>query len=99
MVALVDLWFLTIFFGNDFFYFGVTVSKLFIENGASERMVTSLFPKITLCDFHVRETGYVKTYTVMCVLTINLFTEKIFLIVWTILVLNIVLTSLNLSKF
>ena len=96
LIALMDLWILTLFFGTDFYYFGVTVVRLLWNHGPKD---TNLFPKITLCDFYVREKGNLKTHTVMCVLTINLFTEKIFLIVWTILVANIVLTTANLGKF
>ena len=99
VIALADLWLLSLFFGNEFYYFGVTVCKHLYKTAGSEKIVETFFPKITLCDFYVRETGNIKTHTVTCVLTINLFTEKIFLIVWAFLIANITLTFLNMREY
>lgn len=78
--ALLQIFLLNTFLGNDYHLFGFEVLVKFVRGldwGESKR-----FPRVTLCDFHIREIGIVHRYTVQCVLPINLFNEKIFLILW-----------------
>ncbi|CAF1122866.1 unnamed protein product [Rotaria sp. Silwood1] len=78
--SLVQIFLLNSFLGNDYHLFGFEVITKFIRGldwGESKR-----FPRVTLCDFHIREIGIIHRYTVQCVLPINLFNEKIFLILW-----------------
>ncbi len=92
---LIPVLFLTLYFpGYNFHMFGFHVAKHILhgdEWNQSER-----FPRVTLCDFHIRQNTNVHRYTFQCVLPINLFNEKIFIIVWFWLLFVSLVSSISL---
>ncbi|CAF0937537.1 unnamed protein product [Adineta steineri] len=78
--GLAQLFLLNAFLGNDYYLFGFEVIEKLLKN---QRWTENKhFPKVTYCDFKIREIGINHFYTVQCVLRINLFNEVIFIIQW-----------------
>ncbi|KAK3082805.1 hypothetical protein FSP39_005901 [Pinctada imbricata] len=57
------------------------------------------FPRVTLCDFQIRQLQNLQRWTVQCVLPVNLFNEKIFIFLWFWLVLVGFLAGFGLLKW
>ncbi len=57
------------------------------------------FPKVSHCDFKIRELGNDHHYTVQCVLAINIFTEKIYVVLWFWFVFLAIITAYDFIKF
>ncbi|KAL3855097.1 hypothetical protein ACJMK2_014327 [Sinanodonta woodiana] len=75
-----QLFLLNAFLGIEYNIYGFQVIEELIEGkdwSASHR-----FPRVTLCDFQIRQFQNIHRYTVQCVLPINLFNEKIYIFLW-----------------
>lgn len=91
--AIGQLFILNEFLGTNYNAYGLEVMQHLVEG---IEMVDSIrFPRVTLCDFKIRKLATVQSYTVQCVLPINLFNEKIFIFIWFWLVFVAVLSSAN----
>ncbi|XP_050413036.1 innexin unc-9 [Patella vulgata] len=71
---------LNTFLSDDFSMYGIEVIRHLRDVG--EIKDSEFFPKITFCDFYVRQMTNVQPHTTQCVLPINLFTEKIYIFIW-----------------
>lgn len=80
--AVGQLFMLDAFLGmnSDFHLYGLLVMTRLL-NGEDWRF-SHRFPRVTQCDFQIRQQTNVHRYTVQCVLPINLFNEKIFIFIW-----------------
>lgn len=58
-----------------------------------------LFPRITLCDFKIRELGERHHYTVECILVINIFIEKLYFLFWIWLFFLLIVSIVQLMSF
>uniref|UniRef100_A0A914DNE0 Innexin n=1 Tax=Acrobeloides nanus TaxID=290746 RepID=A0A914DNE0_9BILA len=56
---------------------------------------SGFFPRVSICDFHVRQVANIQKYSVQCVLVINIFNEKIFIFLWFWYVMLLVATVIS----
>ncbi len=78
--AVSQLFLLNHFIGNDYHAFGFEVIKMLLTG--QEWNEFKHFPRVTYCDFKIREIGNYHDWTVQCILRINLFNEVIYIFMW-----------------
>ena len=78
--AVGQLFLLDNFLGIDYHLYGVHIIARMLKGVDWTEM--ERFPRVTLCNFDIRHQARVHNYVVQCALTINLFNEKIFIIIW-----------------
>ena len=79
--VIAQLFLLNGFLGTDYHLYGfdIIADLIFGRNWSASRV----FPRVTLCDFTVRQMGgNMHRHTVQCVLPINFFNEKIYIFLW-----------------
>ena len=95
--AIGQLFLLDIILGYQYHALGLSVaSHLLLGTDWTE---SERFPRVTLCDFFIRQNTNVHRYTFQCVLPINLFNEKVFVIVWFWLFFLAFVTTFNLFQW
>ncbi|XP_046585493.1 innexin unc-9-like isoform X2 [Haliotis rubra] len=84
---------LTIFLGFNYWKYGAEVVGYLTEDPHWNDL--QRFPRVGMCDFDIRQLQNIHRYTVQCVLSINLFLEKIFAGQWFVLALLSVVTLVS----
>ncbi|CAJ0580383.1 unnamed protein product, partial [Mesorhabditis spiculigera] len=75
-------------------FWGFNVFRSLLQGMEWDR--TGLFPRVTFCDLRVHQShGTPMTYTVQCVLPLNMLNEKLFVLMWAMLALLLPITTLN----
>ncbi|CAD5124622.1 DgyrCDS12891 [Dimorphilus gyrociliatus] len=92
-----QLFLLDFFLGGGYSVYGLRLLRNAMKGGR-RWSASPIFPRVTLCDFQVRQQTNVHRYTVQCVLPINLFNEKIFIFIWFWLVMVSCCTLISLLQ-
>jgi innexin len=72
--------FLNFFMSNKFELYGFKIVSSFLNGDDSE---SEHFPRNVMCDFNIRTLGNNNhTYSVQCVLPVNIYNEKLFIFIW-----------------
>lgn len=73
-------------------FYGAEVLERILSGQAElgQNTDSKVFPRITLCDVKTRELGTDHTYSIECVLSFNLFNERIYAFIWFWLVVVII---------
>lgn len=71
---------LSAFLDLNYWEFGFSAMRELAKRGRWQDLIT--FPRIGLCDYKIRQMANIQTFSVQCVLSINLFLEKMYLVIW-----------------
>uniref|UniRef100_A0A1I7TK60 Innexin n=1 Tax=Caenorhabditis tropicalis TaxID=1561998 RepID=A0A1I7TK60_9PELO len=96
IVILLSMGFMDYFMGLGPFY-GWTVTMDVLQGRQWQQSGT--FPRVTFCDFQIRELGYVNNWSLQCVLMVNMFNEKLFIALWWWYVVLAILSIYDIFRF
>lgn len=82
--VVLQLFLLNIVLATKYSTFGIDIVREMVNRNDWTEESYVAFPRVTFCDFRIRgqDLGNVQSYTVQCVLPINLYNEKIYLFLW-----------------
>ncbi|XP_055870422.1 innexin unc-9-like [Biomphalaria glabrata] len=95
--VVVQFFIISAFLNLNFWSFGTDVIASFAAIG--EWVDDVNFPRVALCDFQIRQLSNVQTYTSQCVLTLNIFLEKMFLVLWFLLAFMLAANLFSFTKW
>ncbi|KAH9489598.1 Innexin unc-7 [Bulinus truncatus] len=95
--VVVQFFIISAFLNLNFWTFGVDVIWQFASSGEWEDGYN--FPRVALCDFKIRQLENVNTFTCQCVLSLNIFLEKMFLVLWFLLMFMLAVNTFTLVKW
>lgn len=85
------------YLNTNYWTYGLHVWNTYYQSGEWED--DDIFPRVALCDMKIRQMQNLHTYTFQCVLTVNLFLEKIFLLVWFLLIFVLIANTFSFLKW
>ncbi|CAF1073386.1 unnamed protein product [Didymodactylos carnosus] len=92
--GILQFYFLNKLLGFKYYTFGIDFLTSLIRD--EQYKVLKYFPRITFCDYQLRTVGdNIVNNTVQCVLPMNMFNERLFLLLWFWFIFVIVITGIN----
>jgi hypothetical protein len=85
VIAILQIYLMNAFLSsktNSFFGYEILKTILSGEADLVHQSDSKIFPRITICDVKTKELGTDHTYTVQCVLSFNMFNERIYAFLW-----------------
>ncbi|XP_025089060.1 innexin unc-9-like isoform X3 [Pomacea canaliculata] len=95
---LMQFFILSGFLHINFWNYGVQALGSY-STGSSDVFSNTIFPIVALCHFQTYDNYQAKGIWVQCILTINMFLEKLFLIEWLWLLIMLVVTIISFSAW
>ncbi|CAI5438793.1 unnamed protein product [Caenorhabditis angaria] len=95
IIVFASIIFLESFMGLGPMY-GYTVTRDLLAG--REWKESGSFPRVTFCDFEVREIGYINNWTLQCVLMVNMFNEKLFVALWWLYLILAILSMFDIAR-
>ncbi|XP_046585501.1 innexin unc-9-like [Haliotis rubra] len=95
--VLVQFQILSAFLGFNFWGYGADVVRMLQADAPMKDL--DHFPRVSMCDFEIRQLQNIQRHTVQCALPINMYLEKAYAALWFIFVILALATLISLIKW